>query len=55
MLSPVTFVLGAFVFWLLLSVKVLNEYERGVIFRLEGAVERRKAPGPPSASFDRDG
>jgi regulator of protease activity HflC (stomatin/prohibitin superfamily) len=42
MLSPVTFVLGAFVFWLLLSVKVLNEYERGVIFRLGKALPQPK-------------
>jgi regulator of protease activity HflC (stomatin/prohibitin superfamily) len=45
MFSPVTFVLGAFVFWLLLSVKVLNEYERGVIFRLGKALPKPKGPG----------
>ena len=32
-----------FVFWLLLSVKVLNEYERGVVFRLG-----KLLPDPPS-------
>ena len=45
MVSPVAFVLGAFVFWLLLSVKVLNEYERGVIFRLGKVLPQPKGPG----------
>ena len=45
MVSPVVFVLGAFVFWLLLSVKVLNEYERGVIFRLGKVLPQPKGPG----------
>ena len=44
-MSPVVFVLGAFVFWLLLSVKVLNEYERGVIFRLGKLLGTPKGPG----------
>ena len=44
-MSPVMFVLGAFVFWLLLSVKVLNEYERGVIFRLGKVLPKPKGPG----------
>ena len=34
-----------FVFWLLLSVKVLNEYERGVIFRLGKLLPEAKGPG----------
>ena len=33
-MMPVAIVAGLVVFWLLPSVKVLNEYERGVIFRL---------------------
>jgi regulator of protease activity HflC (stomatin/prohibitin superfamily) len=33
------------VFWLLLSVKILNEYERGVIFRLGKLLPRAKGPG----------
>jgi regulator of protease activity HflC (stomatin/prohibitin superfamily) len=33
------------VFWLLLSVKVLNEYERGVIFRLGKLLPAAKGPG----------
>jgi regulator of protease activity HflC (stomatin/prohibitin superfamily) len=33
------------VFWLLLSVKVLNEYERGVVFRLGKLLPLPKGPG----------
>ncbi len=33
------------VFWLLMSVKILNEYERGVIFRLGKLLPRAKGPG----------
>jgi regulator of protease activity HflC (stomatin/prohibitin superfamily) len=33
------------VFWLLLSVKILNEYERGVIFRLGKLLPSAKGPG----------
>ena len=32
-------------FWLLLSLKVLNEYERGVIFRLGSLLPEPKGPG----------
>jgi regulator of protease activity HflC (stomatin/prohibitin superfamily) len=45
MLSLFTFVLGAVVLWFLLSVKVLNEYERGVIFRLGKVLPKPKGPG----------
>jgi regulator of protease activity HflC (stomatin/prohibitin superfamily) len=41
----VVVVLVAVVFWLLLSVKVLAEYERGVIFRLGKLLPRPKGPG----------
>jgi regulator of protease activity HflC (stomatin/prohibitin superfamily) len=34
-----------FVFWLLLSLKVLNEYERGVVCRLGKLLQRPKGPG----------
>jgi regulator of protease activity HflC (stomatin/prohibitin superfamily) len=44
-MSPVVFVLGLCVFWLLLSVKVLNEYERGVVFRLGKVLPVPKGPG----------
>src|SRR5499433_624095 len=33
------------VFWVLLSVKILNEYERGVIFRLGKLLPNPKGPG----------
>ena len=44
-MAPVIFVLGAGVFWLLLSVKILNEYERGVVFRLGSLLREPKGPG----------
>jgi hypothetical protein len=40
-----------FVFWLLLSVKVLNEYERGVIFRLGKLLPAPKGPASSSSPF----
>ena len=42
---PVAFLFGLVVFWLLLSVKVLNEYERGVVFRLGKLLPEPKGPG----------
>jgi regulator of protease activity HflC (stomatin/prohibitin superfamily) len=45
MINPIVFILVAVVFWLLLSVKVLNEYERGVIFRLGKVLPKPKGPG----------
>jgi regulator of protease activity HflC (stomatin/prohibitin superfamily) len=44
-MSPLVFVVGVVFFWLLLSVKVLNEYERGVIFRLGKVLAHPKGPG----------
>ena len=44
-MQPIIVVVGAFVFWLLLSVKVLNEYERGVVFRLGKLLPKPKGPG----------
>jgi regulator of protease activity HflC (stomatin/prohibitin superfamily) len=38
-------VVGVVLFWLLLSLKVLNEYERGVVFRLGKLLPRAKGPG----------
>jgi regulator of protease activity HflC (stomatin/prohibitin superfamily) len=38
-------VVGIVVFWLLLSIKVLNEYERGVVFRLGKLLPQPKGPG----------
>ena len=44
-MEPLIVVLGAIVFWLLLSVKVLNEYERAVVFRLGKLLPKPKGPG----------
>ena len=44
-MQPLMVVIVAVVFWLLLSVKVLNEYERGVIFRLGKVLPKPKGPG----------
>jgi regulator of protease activity HflC (stomatin/prohibitin superfamily) len=37
--------LGVILFWLLLSLKILNEYERGVVFRLGKLLPQAKGPG----------
>ena len=39
------FVIGFVLFWLLNSVRILNEYERGVIFRLGRVLGEPKGPG----------
>jgi regulator of protease activity HflC (stomatin/prohibitin superfamily) len=44
-MQPLLFIVVAVVFWLLLSVKVLNEYERGVVFRLGKVLPKPKGPG----------
>src|SRR5262245_61483796 len=44
-MSPLVLVLGLFLFWVFLSLKVLNEYERAVIFRLGKLLARPKGPG----------
>jgi regulator of protease activity HflC (stomatin/prohibitin superfamily) len=44
----------ALVFWLLLSVKILNEYERGVIFRLGKLLPEAKGPGLILVAFPID-
>jgi len=38
-------VFGFLAFWLMLSLKVLNEYERGVVFRLGNLLPHPKGPG----------
>jgi regulator of protease activity HflC (stomatin/prohibitin superfamily) len=43
-----------FLFWLLLSVKVLAEYERGVIFRLGKLLPQPKGPGLIVVAFPID-
>jgi regulator of protease activity HflC (stomatin/prohibitin superfamily) len=42
------------VFWLLASIKVLNEYERGVIFRLGKLLPAAKGPGLVMIAFPID-
>jgi len=41
----VMIILGFVVFWLMLSIKVLAEYERGVVFRLGKLLPMPKGPG----------
>jgi regulator of protease activity HflC (stomatin/prohibitin superfamily) len=43
--QPIAVLGGLAVFWLLLSIKILNEYERGVIFRLGKLLPFPKGPG----------
>ena len=43
-MGPVFLLFGG-LFWLLLSLKVLNEYERGVVFRLGKLLPQPKGPG----------
>ena len=43
---PITIILVAlFLFWFFNSVRIMNEYERGVIFRLGRVLEKAKGPG----------
>ncbi|MPZ21547.1 MAG: slipin family protein [Luteitalea sp.] len=44
-LSPLVIILGIVVLYLLNSLKILNEYERGVIFRLGKLLPQPKGPG----------
>jgi regulator of protease activity HflC (stomatin/prohibitin superfamily) len=52
--SGVVVVVIAVVFWLMLSIKVLNEYERGVIFRLGKLLPSAKGPGLVIVAFPID-
>jgi regulator of protease activity HflC (stomatin/prohibitin superfamily) len=44
-LSPLLIVIAIVVFYLLTSIKILNEYERAVIFRLGKLLDATKGPG----------
>jgi regulator of protease activity HflC (stomatin/prohibitin superfamily) len=44
-MGPAGLLIGLIVFWLLLSIKVLAEYERAVIFRLGKLLPEPKGPG----------
>src|SRR5882672_9598147 len=43
--SGALFFVFAFIFWLISSIKILNEYERAVIFRLGRLHDTAKGPG----------
>ena len=43
--APLLTLILVFVLWLISSIKILNEYERGVIFRLGRLLSRAKGPG----------
>jgi regulator of protease activity HflC (stomatin/prohibitin superfamily) len=43
--SVIVFAFGAVIFWLLVSVKIVTEYERGVVFRLGKLLPEPKGPG----------
>ena len=43
--NPLLIVVGLTAFYLMSSIKILNEYERGVIFRLGKLLPRPKGPG----------
>jgi regulator of protease activity HflC (stomatin/prohibitin superfamily) len=45
LISPVLIVVAIVVFYLLSSIKVLNEYERAVVFRLGKLLSQPKGPG----------
>jgi regulator of protease activity HflC (stomatin/prohibitin superfamily) len=45
LLSPILIVVVVVAFYLLSSIKILNEYERAVIFRLGKLLDRSKGPG----------
>ena len=42
---PVVVVIAIIVFWLFSCINILNEYERGVIFRLGRVLKEPKGPG----------
>ena len=44
-ITPVLFIFGALVLWLLSSIKILNEYERAVVFRLGRLRPQAQGPG----------
>src|SRR5918993_2757971 len=45
MISPLLIVVVVVAFYLLSSIKILNEYERAVVFRLGKLLDRPKGPG----------
>ena len=53
-MSPLIVIVVLFIFWLLNSLRILNEYERGVIFRLGRVLGDPKGPGIIFAFFPID-
>ena len=53
-MSPLLVIVVLFIFWLLNSLRILNEYERGVIFRLGRVLAEPKGPGIIFAFFPID-
>lgn len=53
-MSTTMIIFGLFIMWLFNSVKILNEYERAVIFRLGRVLEKEKGPGLIFAFFPID-
>ena len=45
MLNSSVFVIGILIFYILSCINILNEYERGVIFRLGRVLDKPKGPG----------
>jgi regulator of protease activity HflC (stomatin/prohibitin superfamily) len=45
MMEPLVVLVGLVVFWVFLSIKILNEYERAVVFRLGKLLHQPKGPG----------
>jgi regulator of protease activity HflC (stomatin/prohibitin superfamily) len=45
LIPPVLIVAAIVVFWLISSIKILNEYERAVVFRLGNLLKSPKGPG----------
>jgi len=44
-MEPLVVLVGLVVFWVFLSIKILNEYERAVVFRLGKLLHQPKGPG----------
>ena len=44
-MSPILIFVGVVILYVLTSIKILNEYERGVVFRLGKLLPQPKGPG----------
>jgi regulator of protease activity HflC (stomatin/prohibitin superfamily) len=50
LIPPTLIAIVVVAFYLLSSIKILNEYERAVVFRLGKLLDRPKGPGSSSCS-----